>query len=186
MTVVRQDRTEQKVFSPTETTTHIDMMLTSTTSGAGHAGVVLPRCFVRQAGRRGRGGRLSRLSLRASDDDEIPILSGRMKRGFTEEELERMKKPQLLGTGTSIGEELELLRETYLKAEQLALEQQAKADAGGNWKGDVYVGSNLNSLSVLYGIFMMAVVMGLIGAAVSYGSLWGVDPRFHTAPPPLW
>ena len=42
----------------------------------------------------------------ASDDDEIvPIISGRVKKGFTPKEYEQLRKPQQLG-GETIGEEL--------------------------------------------------------------------------------
>jgi len=77
------------------------------------------------------------------------------------------------------------LRETFLEAEKLALEQQER-HVSENWDGDVYVGSNINTLSVLYGIMMACIIGGLVFAVVSHGKLWGVDPYFSTPPPPLW
>ena len=73
----------------------------------------------------------------------------------------------------------------FKAAEKMAMEQQAR-QVSKNWDGDVYVGSAWNTLSVLYGIMMIAVLGGLAGAILSYGSLWGVDPSFSTPPPPLW
>ncbi|KAI7843240.1 hypothetical protein COHA_003074 [Chlorella ohadii] len=47
-----------------------------------------------------------RLSVRCDSDDEIvPIVSGRQKRGFTPKEYEQLRNPDLLG-GATIGEEL--------------------------------------------------------------------------------
>jgi hypothetical protein len=139
--------------------------------------------------RPGRPGRSARryVAPRASDDEDmVPILSGRRKKGFTEKEYAQLKKPKLLGKNTSIGEELELLRDTYLKAEMLALEQQER-QVSENWDGDVYIGSNVNTLSVLYGIMMVCVIGGLVFAVASRGTLWAVDPNYYSSsPPPLW
>jgi hypothetical protein len=47
------------------------------------------------------------LMVRASDDEDmVPILSGRRKKGFTKKEYEQLKQPKLLGQNTSIGEEV--------------------------------------------------------------------------------
>ena len=117
-----------------------------------------------------------RFFVRASDDEDmVPILSGRMKKGFTEKEYAQLKNPKLLG-GKTIGEELSMLRQEYLSAEERARDQSHHEFSSDNWQGDVYIGSQWNTLSVLYGIMMLSILGGLAGAYFSYGHLWGVTP----------
>lgn len=117
-----------------------------------------------------------RLIIRASDDEDmVPILSGTKKKGFTKKEYEQLKNPKLLG-GKTIGEELSMLRQEYLSAEERAKDQSVNEFVSDNWQGDVYVGSQWNTLSVLYGIMMLSILGGLAGAYFSYGHLWGVTP----------
>ena len=53
--------------------------------------------------RRARGGPLS---IRASDDEDVvPVISGRFKKGFSADDMQRLRHPHLLG-GRTIGEEL--------------------------------------------------------------------------------
>ena len=76
-------------------------MLTTVTTGAGRVRFVLPRRVLRC---RNCAAPRVLCPVRASDDEDmVPILSGRKKRGFTKKEYEQMKKPQLLGSNTSIG-----------------------------------------------------------------------------------
>lgn len=133
-------------------------------------------------------GRMTRLSrVRASDDDDIPIMSGRRKKSFTEEELDKLRNPRLLDSSpSSVGRELELIRARYLEAEERALQQVNELNEGGNWDGDVYVGSNINTLSVLYGLFMASILIGLVAAVYGYGRIWGVDTALVPPPPALW
>lgn len=64
--------------------------------------------------------RVKRLVVRASDDEEIvPIISGRKKKGFTPKEYEQLRNPSLLG-GSTVGEELAIIRQRYLDAEKRA------------------------------------------------------------------
>lgn len=78
-------------------------------------------------------GRRSVCVPRASDDEDmVPILSGRRKKGFTEKEYEQMRNPKLLG-GKTIGEELTLLRERYNQAEVAAKEQSRNDFVSANW-----------------------------------------------------
>lgn len=114
--------------------------------------------------------------IRASDDEDmVPILSGRRKKGFTKKEYEQLRNPKLLG-GKTIGEELSMLRKEYVSAEERAREQSHNELVSENWQGDVYVGSRWNTLSILYGIMMLSILGGLAGAYFSYGRLWGVTP----------
>lgn len=117
--------------------------------------------------------------IRASDDEDmVPILSGRRKKGFTKKEYEQLKNPKLLG-GKTIGEELSMLRQEYLSAEGRAHEQSRSEFSSDNWQGDVYIGSQWNTLSVLYGIMMMSILGGLAMAYFSYGHWWGVTPGLY-------
>lgn len=112
-----------------------------------------------------------RFSVRCDSDDEIvPIVSGRTKKGFTKEEYEQLRNPQLLGGGT-IGEELALIRKRYLAAEQVAQKEVAK-QTSHNWDGDVYIGGRWNELSVLYLIFLVVPLLGLLFAWATHGTLW--------------
>lgn len=46
------------------------------------------------------------LFIRASDDEDVvPVISGRFKKGFSADDMERLRHPHLLG-GRTIGEEL--------------------------------------------------------------------------------
>ena len=126
------------------------------------------------------------VTTRASDDDDIiPMLSGRRKSGFTEAEYEQLRNPRLLGKNTSIGEELELLHREFINAERLAGEKQvSRATENWNEHGE-YVGGRWNTLSVLYGIMMASIIVGLVAAYAGWGTWWGVDPTFSSSPYPL-
>lgn len=87
----------------------------------------------------------------------------------------QLRNPKLLG-GKTIGEELGMLRKEYLSAEERASSQVREDLVSENWQGDVYVGSQWNTLSVLYGIMMLSILGGLLGAWLSYGTYWGVTP----------
>ena len=77
------------------------------------------------------------LIVHASDDEDmVPILSGRRKKGFTSKEYEKLRNPELLG-GKTIGEELALIKEQHDAAEKRAAERAEKEFASANW----YVGS---------------------------------------------
>jgi hypothetical protein len=140
-----------------------------------------------QKSRSGRPSRLRVVKTRASDDDDdiIPMFSGRRKSGFTESEYEQLRHPRLLGKNTTVGEELELLHREFINAERLASERQV-SQTTENWNehGD-YVGGRWNTLSVLYGIMMASILMGLIAAYMGHGVWWGVDPVFSSSPYPL-
>lgn len=116
----------------------------------------------------------------AHDEDIIPIL-GRVKKDFTDKELEEMKHPHLLG-GKTIGEELSLIRKQYVKAEEKALHREDELFSS-NWAGDVYIGGRWNTLSVLYLVFMMTPLAGLVFAYVTYGTLWATG---EYVPPPIY
>ncbi|PSC74862.1 hypothetical protein C2E20_2033 [Micractinium conductrix] len=112
-----------------------------------------------------------RFVVRADSDDEIvPIIGGKFKKEFTQEEYEKLRNPTLLG-GATIGDELALIRKRYLAAEALAQKEVAKQTTA-NWDGDVYIGSNWNELSVLYLIFMLTPLLGLAFAWATHGTLW--------------
>ena len=53
--------------------------------------------------------------------------------------------------------------------------------------GDQYVGSRWNELSVLYLIFLLTPLAGLLFAYLTYGKLWatGESPREQMGPPLL-
>jgi hypothetical protein len=120
-----------------------------------------------------------RVSALASDDEDmIPVWSGRHKSGFTESEYKKLRNPRLLGKNTTIGEELELLREKFQETERVASERQS-LQATENWNeyGE-YVGSRWNTLSVLYGIMMGSIIVGLLLAYFGRGVWWNVDPPY--------
>lgn len=119
-----------------------------------------------------------RLVVRASDDEMVPIISGRKKKGFTSEEYERLRNPRLLG-GKSIGEELALLREEHQKAEARAEEAAQQRLSSAYWDGDVYTGGRWNALSVLYLIFLVTLAAVGAFAYLTYGHLWGVTPGLY-------
>lgn len=89
-----------------------------------------------------------------------------------------LRNPQLLG-GSTIAEELTLIREQYLNAEQMAEQRAREKLTSDQWDGDVYIGGRWNTLSILYLIFMAApAAMGLF-AWLSYGKLWGITPGLY-------
>ncbi|KIY97374.1 hypothetical protein MNEG_10587 [Monoraphidium neglectum] len=45
-----------------------------------------------------------------------------------------------------------------------------------NWAGDVYIGSNWNILTLLYAIFLLTPILGLVAAWATYGVYWGLMP----------
>jgi hypothetical protein len=112
-----------------------------------------------------------RLSVRCDSDDEIvPILSGRQKKGFTPKEYEKLRNPELLG-GATIGDELSLIRKQYLTAEQQAA-KKFEVKKSANWDGDVYIGSGWNELSAGILIIIVIPLLGLLFAWATYGTLW--------------
>lgn len=127
-----------------------------------------------------RPRRAHRLVVRAHDDEEILPLLGLPKHDWNEKDLEALAHPHLLG-GKTIGEELALIRRDYLASEAKALAGEAHLHSS-NWDGDVYIGGRWNTLSVLYLIFLLTPLAGLVFAWASYGSLWGLD----YVPPPLY
>lgn len=169
-----------KIFFYNKTISYHMMMSTIVTTTRGTTRVFSP--LVLLGGRHGKcqfGTNRTRLSIRASDDEDmVPILSGRKKKGFTKKEYEQLKHPKLLG-GKTIGEELSMLRREYLSAEERARDQSHHEFTSDNWQGDVYVGSRWNTLSVLYGIMMLSILGGLVGAYATYGHLWGVTPGLY-------
>ncbi|KAL4434603.1 hypothetical protein ABPG77_002726 [Micractinium sp. CCAP 211/92] len=70
----------------------------------------------------------------------------RTSRFLLQEEYDQLRNPQLLG-GATIGEEL---------CED----------------GDVYIGGRWNELSVLYLIFLLVPLLGLVFAWATHGTLW--------------
>lgn len=121
------------------------------------------------------------LVTRAADDDDdiIPMWSGRRKSGFTESEYEQLRSPRLLGKNTTIGEELELLHQQYTQQERLSSEKTSlQATENWNEQGE-YVGSRWNTLSVLYGMMMASIIVGLIVAYFGHGVFWAVDSNYY-------
>lgn len=102
------------------------------------------------------------------------------RKDFTDKERAQLAKPELLG-GKTIGEELTLLRQQYLDAEARASQGESRLQSD-NWDGDVYIGSRWNELSILYLIFMLTPLLGLLFAWASYGVYWGVTPGLYGAP----
>lgn len=119
-----------------------------------------------------------RLVVRASDDEMVPIISGRKKKGFTPEEYERLRNPQLLG-GKTIGEELALLRQHHAQTEARAGDAAQQRLSSTNWDGDVYTGGRWNALSILYLTFLLAPAAVGVFAWLSYGHLWGITPGLY-------
>lgn len=115
------------------------------------------------------------LRVSAHEEELLPLVR-LPKTEFSKEDYEKLAHPHLLG-GKTIGEELALIRLRYLDAERKAVEGEAHLHSE-NWQGDVYVGSNINTLSVLYGIFFFTPLIGLAFAALSYGKLWGVSDLY--------
>ena len=118
------------------------------------------------------------------DDEPAPIFRipkeetpEKVNPGYTklvQETLER-KKGEEEGTGgaDTVGARLSVVRETMLRSEAQAKRDAASKFQSDAWEGDQYVGSPLNTLTVLGGIAVAApLAMGLF-AALTYGSLWG-------------
>jgi hypothetical protein len=124
---------------------------------------------VRSPTRRGPPRRPLR-SLAASDDEEIPVISGHFKRGFTDAELRALARPKLLG-GATIGEELALIRERMEASKATFAAREAELSRGA-WRGDEYVGGRWNELSLLYAAFLAAPACVGLFAWLSYGKLW--------------
>ena len=83
-----------------------------------------------------------RLVVRASDDEDIvPIVSGKKKKGFTPKEYEMLRNPTLLG-GSTVGEELAIIRQKYLEAEARAEAHVAEHLSSSQW----YVCKSQNEL----------------------------------------
>lgn len=99
-------------------------------------------------------------------------------RHFSEKEQERLAKPSVHMGGKTIGEELSLIRKQYLEVETRAAKSEARLN-DANWQGDVYVGSRWNELSVLYLIFLLTPMLGLLFAWLSFGVYWGVTPGLY-------
>ncbi len=120
------------------------------------------------------------ITVRADDEEMIPLFRLPRKDGFSDRERAQLAKPQLLG-GKTIGEELTLLRQQYLASEARASQGEARLQSD-KWDGDVYIGSRWNELSVLYLIFLVTPLVGLLFAWLSYGVYWGVSPGLYGAP----
>jgi hypothetical protein len=116
-------------------------------------------------------------SALADDDDEIiPLLAPR-RQAFTPKELEALSHPKHTLGGKTVGEELSLIRAQYLAAEAKASQAEAhlhSAAKGGNWDGDVYVGSAWNEATVLGLIAAAVPLAGLVFAVATKGTLWGL------------
>jgi hypothetical protein len=115
-------------------------------------------------------------ALAASDDEEIPVVSGHFKRGFTDAELQALARPKLLG-GATIGEELALIHER-MAASEAAFAARGTELSRGAWRGDVYVGGRWNELSLLYAAFLAAPACVGLFAWLSYGKLWATGRYF--------
>lgn len=85
----------------------------------------------------------------------------------------------------TLGEELALIRQRYLQAEARAAHAADREFTGGNWDGDVYVGSNWNMLSFLALCMWLLPIIGLVFAYLTYGTLWGVD-TMYASPNVMW
>ena len=70
-----------------------------------------------------------------------------------------------------------LIRNQYLAAERKAASAEARlhtAKKGGNWDGDVYMGSVWNEATVLGLIAAAVPLAGLVFAVATKGTLWGL------------
>ncbi|GBF89394.1 hypothetical protein Rsub_01966 [Raphidocelis subcapitata] len=123
-----------------------------------------------------RPARRSRRPLvtRAHNDDDEPLPLFRLP--SQEVDLKKAPKPTPSLGGKTIGDELALIHKEYRKAEDTARSQMEAKLYSSNWAGDVYVGSNWNILTVLYLIFMLVPIFGLLAAWASYGVYWGLMP----------
>lgn len=131
-----------------------------------------PRCRIYTALQR---------TVRADDEEMIPLVRLPRTRHFTDTEQARLGKPSVQLGGKTIGEELSLIRKQYLEAEARAARSEEHLH-DTNWQGDVYVGSRWNELSVLYLIFLLTPLVGLLCAWLSYGVYWGITPGLYGAP----
>lgn len=120
-------------------------------------------------------------TVRADDDEMIPLLNLPRTRHFTEMEQARLRHPSSTLGGKTIGEELALIRQQYLDAEARAAKSEQRLH-DSNWQGDVYMGSRWNELTVLYLVFLLTPIVGLLCAWLSYGVYWGVTPGLYGAP----
>ena len=112
----------------------------------------------------------------ASDDEEIPVVSGHFKRGFTDAELQALAHPKLLG-GATIGDERALIR-ARMEASEAAFAAREAELSRGAWRGDVYVGGRWNELSLLYAACLAAPAAVGLFAWLSYGKLWATGQYF--------
>lgn len=107
------------------------------------------------------------LVVRAYDDDDVlPIF-----RLPTQEAPESLPMPHLLG-GKTIGDELGLIHNAMVKADEDADKDMHAHLYSANWQGDEYIGSNWNILTVLMGLTIAVPMLGLLFAWLSYGTLW--------------
>eukprot|EP00887_Chlorella_sp_A99_P003001 scaffold9.g3001.t1 len=131
------------------------------------------RLIVRKPGEWARAA----LCVRCDDDEIVPILRGRRKSEFTAKELEALRKPRLLG-GKTIGQELSMIRKKYKESEVKMGKAERSMSSGGNWDGDVYLGGRWNELTILYLIFLLVPLAGLVFAWATYGTLWATGQYY--------
>lgn len=104
------------------------------------------------------------------DEDEavIPIWSGHFPDAPDPEKLPKAKP---LG-GKTLGEELTLIHDAMEKFEHDKDDEMHRKLYSANWRGDVYVGSNINMLTLLMGLTFSVPLLGLLFAWATYGTLW--------------
>eukprot|EP00775_Hariotina_reticulata_P007696 gene7696-7895_t len=107
--------------------------------------------------------------VKAHEEDEVlPIWSGRIRPADAEKV--GAKAPKL--GGATLGEELSLMQQAYERKERDVENDMQKHLYTNNWQGDVYVGSNVNILTVIMGLTIAIPLLGLLFAYLSYGTLW--------------
>lgn len=108
--------------------------------------------------------------MKAHDEDEavLPIWSGR----FVEVDPEKVHHNAPKLGGKTLGEELTLMHDDYVKAERDTDADMHKHLYSANWQGDVYVGSNWNILTLMMGLMIATPLAGLLFAWATYGTLW--------------
>ena len=132
---------------------------------------------------RRRRQRSSTLTIKAHDgDDDEPIPVLRIPKVKTPQDVGvNPKYKQLIKEQTTqeeerqkdtVGARLQMVRSAMLDAEAKATQDASKFQSDA-WSGDQYVGSPINSLTVLLGIGLITPLLFGIFAALTYGSLWG-------------
>ncbi len=77
---------------------------------------------------------------------------------------------EAMNSKTSAREQLE----RYKRANREANNGREREDLyTDNWDGDVYKGGNVNILSILIAVSILAPIAGLVFALQTYGTLWG-------------